>query len=155
VLGSEELNAALVRRTGMAGSDFERADQRAAMGYLLVLIVENDHARTGFMLSALVRYLDANDAGLGFYSLATQLGLLPRSASARAKEGFWVRQVNALHDHYSHVPGSPVDCAERSAESPHGEEDGYRQWPRQPRVGHPDGCGWWNFRLPRLAADQL
>jgi hypothetical protein len=104
-----ELNAALVRRTGMAGFDFERADERAAMGYLLGLIVENDHARTGLMLSALVHYLDANDAGPGFYSLATQLGLLPRGASARAKEEFWVRQVNALHDSYSHAQGSPVD----------------------------------------------
>ncbi|MDQ2880663.1 MAG: hypothetical protein M3Y48_05220 [Actinomycetota bacterium] len=83
--------------------DFERADERAAVGYLLGLIVENDPARTGLMLSALVHYLGANDAGPGFYSLAAQLGLLPRGASTRAKEEFWVRQVNALHDHYSHA----------------------------------------------------
>jgi hypothetical protein len=32
-----ELNATLVRRTGFAGFDFDRADERAAMGHLLGL----------------------------------------------------------------------------------------------------------------------
>lgn len=49
-----ELNATLVRRTGMSGFDFERADERAAMGHLLGRIVERNHPTTGLMISALV-----------------------------------------------------------------------------------------------------
>lgn len=37
-----ELNATLARRTGCRPFDFERADERAAMGHLLGLIVERD-----------------------------------------------------------------------------------------------------------------
>lgn len=97
-----ELNAAIARRTGITGFDFAHADERATMGHLLGLIVEQNFPRTGFMLSALVHYLDANDAGPGWlYHLATQLGLLPRTASARSKEEFWIRQANAMHNHYS------------------------------------------------------
>jgi len=100
-----ELNAIVARRTGMTGFDFSHPDERAAMGHLLGLIVEQDFPRTGLMLSALVHYLDVNDAGPGFYHLATQLGLLPGGASARLKEEFWIRQVNAVHDHYSQSGG--------------------------------------------------
>jgi hypothetical protein len=96
-----ELNATLARRTGMAAFDFEREDERAAMGRLLGLIVERNYATTGLMISALVHYLGANDAGPGFYTLARQLGLLPRGASSQAKLEFWIGQVNALHEHYA------------------------------------------------------
>lgn len=37
------------------------------------------------MLSVLVHYLDANDAGPGFYKLAAHLGLIEPRASSRAK----------------------------------------------------------------------
>jgi hypothetical protein len=56
---------------------------------------------TKLMLSALVLYLNSNDPGTGFYSLAQELGLLPAKASAQKKEEFWVKQVEALQDHYS------------------------------------------------------
>lgn len=42
-----ELNTTLVRRTGLRGFDFERADERAAMGHLLGLIVKRDLPKTG------------------------------------------------------------------------------------------------------------
>jgi len=100
-----ELNTVIACRTGMTGFDFAHPDERAAMGHLLGLIVEQDFPRIGLMLSALVHYLDANDAGPGFYHLATQLGLLSRGVSAREKEEFWIRQVNAVHDHYSQSGG--------------------------------------------------
>lgn len=100
-----ELNAVIARRTGLTGFDFAHPDERAAMGHLLGLIVKQDFPRTGLMLSALVHYLDANDAGPGFYHFATELGLLPRGASARLKEEFWIRQVNSVHDHYSQSGG--------------------------------------------------
>jgi hypothetical protein len=37
-----ELNATLVSRTGLPGFDFSRADERAAMGHLLYLMVEKN-----------------------------------------------------------------------------------------------------------------
>jgi hypothetical protein len=96
-----ELNATLVRRTGLPGFDFDRQDERAAMGHLLGLIVQRNRPSTRLMISALVTYLDANDAGPGFYALAQQLGELPRGASSSAKWEFWVSQVKAVHEHYS------------------------------------------------------
>ena len=96
-----ELNATLARRTGLQGFDFGRADERAAMGHLLYLIVERNRPATNLMISALVTYLDANDAGAGFYTFAHELGLLPRNAPSHVKFEFWVRQVKALHEHYS------------------------------------------------------
>jgi hypothetical protein len=96
-----ELNATLVRRTGLPGFDFSRADERAAMGHLLYQIVELNRPATGFMISALVSYLDANDAGSGFYAYAQDLGLLTRNASWQQKLEFWIGQVKAIHDYYS------------------------------------------------------
>jgi hypothetical protein len=96
-----ELNVTLMRRTGLPGFDFSRQDERAAMGHLLGLIVERNRPATGLMISALVTYLDANDAGPGFYALAQQLGDLARGASASAKFDFWVSQVKALHQRYA------------------------------------------------------
>jgi hypothetical protein len=96
-----ELNATLERRTELPGFDFARADERAAMGHLLYLIVERNRPATNLMISALVTYLDANDAGTGFYAFAQDLGLLPRNASAQARLEFWVRQVDALYRYYS------------------------------------------------------
>lgn len=99
-----EFNATLTRRTGIRGFDFERA----AMGHLLGLIVEKNYPATHLMISALVHYLDANDAGPGFYALAAELGLLARSASANEKWEFWVRQVTALHECYSPTGTAPT-----------------------------------------------
>lgn len=96
-----ELNSTLERRTGLPGFDFSRADERAAMGHLLYLIVERNRPTTNLMISSLVTYLDANDAGTGFYAFAQELGLLPRSASAQVKMEFWVRQVKALYQYCS------------------------------------------------------
>ncbi|MFC8505999.1 hypothetical protein ACFU3J_18235 [Streptomyces sp. NPDC057411] len=91
----------LANRTGCRLFDFERDDERAAMGHLLGLIVERDQALAPsdppLMLSALVIYLNANDAGPGFYKLAKELGLLPLSASQEERDFFWVRQLNGLY----------------------------------------------------------
>lgn len=104
-----ELNTVLERRTGLRRFDFERADERAAMGHLLGLIVEREQPTTGLMISALVNYLDANDAGPGFYKLAVELGLLKPGASAQAREEFWIKQVSALYDLYSKRAHGPVE----------------------------------------------
>lgn len=96
-----ELNATLVHRTDRPGFDFDRQDERAATGHLPGLIVARNRPATKLMISSLVTYLDANDAGPGFYALAQQLGELPRGASAVAKWEFWVGQVKAMHEYYS------------------------------------------------------
>jgi hypothetical protein len=96
-----EFNATLARRTGVPGFDFSRADERAVMGHLLYLIVEMNRPATGLMISSLVSYLDANDAGSGFYGYAQDLGMLPRNVSAMQKLEFWAGQVKTLHEYYA------------------------------------------------------
>ncbi|MEU4235268.1 hypothetical protein AB0F17_64300 [Nonomuraea sp. NPDC026600] len=99
-----ELNAVLARRTGLREFDFSRQDERAAMGHLLGLIVEKNLPEVGFMISALVQYLDVNDAGPGFYHLATEKELLPHRASRNVKTDFWVSQVSAAYRRYGRAP---------------------------------------------------
>lgn len=73
-----ELNATLERRTGLRRFDFALQAERTAMGHLLGLIVaERDRPFTGLMISALVIYLDGDDAASGFYKLAQDLDELP------------------------------------------------------------------------------
>lgn len=95
-----ELNVSLEGRTGLARFDFEQASERAALGHLLGLIVEEDYPSSGLMISALVQYLDANDAGPGFYTLARQVGLLAPGTSKQAQWDFWCKQVKKLHERY-------------------------------------------------------
>jgi len=75
-----EMSVALAGRTGYPPFDFSQQVERAGMGYLLGRIVEETYATVGAMISALVVYLDANDAGPGFYQLAQSKGLLPKGA---------------------------------------------------------------------------
>ena len=88
-----ELNAVLARRTGLRMFDFEDASERAAMGHLLGQVVGRDFPTRGYMLSALVIYLGGNDAGSGFYSLATQMGLFQPGGD---KLSFWLDQLKGL-----------------------------------------------------------
>jgi hypothetical protein len=101
-----EMNAVLARRAGVRAFDFDREDERAAMGHLLGLIVNETYPENGVLLSALVQYLNENDAGPGFYQLAKDKGFLPRGADATEKLAFWAGQVKAVHTHYGR--GSPV-----------------------------------------------
>ncbi|MDP9613718.1 hypothetical protein [Streptomyces demainii] len=97
-----ELNVTLARRTGCRPFDFKRADERAAMGHLLGLIVERGQEiapSDPHLMRALVNYLGANDAGSGFYQLAKELQLLPMSASVDEKFSFWVKQVGLYERH--------------------------------------------------------
>lgn len=98
-----ELNTTLERRTGIRGFQFEQQSERAGMGHLLGMIVrERNRPATNLMISALVVYIDGNDAGTGFYKLAQDLGELPPGAlSSRVKEEFWIGQVKALYAYYS------------------------------------------------------
>ncbi|MCR6706618.1 MAG: hypothetical protein NVV66_18660 [Cellulomonas sp.] len=91
-----ELNAVLARRTGLREFRFEDASERAAMGHLLGQVVERDFPTRGYMLSALVIYLGGNDAGSGFYVLATQMGLFEPGGD---KLAFWTGQLKGLSGH--------------------------------------------------------
>jgi hypothetical protein len=58
-----EFNAVLINRTKTAGFNFDLDTDRAAIGELLGKISENTFAETdGLLISALVQYLDTNDA---------------------------------------------------------------------------------------------
>jgi hypothetical protein len=96
-----ELNATLVRRTGARPFDFEQDGERRAMGALLEEIGERNRPDPGVMISALVSYLDRNDAGPGFYAYARRIGLLRKGATADERLEFWATQVRATHDHYA------------------------------------------------------
>lgn len=96
-----EMNTTLARRTGARPFDFEQHGERRAMGALLEAIGDRTHGPTGVMLTALVHYLDRNDAGPGFYAYAQRIGMLPSKTTAEEKLAFWTRQVSAVHNHYA------------------------------------------------------
>jgi hypothetical protein len=57
-------------------------------------------AASGRMITALVIYLDENDAGPGFYRIAQEYGLLRKNASEQEKFEFWASEVTAVYEHY-------------------------------------------------------
>jgi hypothetical protein len=99
-----ELNAALGQRSTSRPFDFSSAGERAAMGQLLCAIVEQDRPDSDVLISAIVLYLNENDAGSGFYSLAESHDLLPTNSSKSAKEAFWAAEVARVHQHYRRKP---------------------------------------------------
>ncbi|WP_231640671.1 hypothetical protein [Nocardiopsis sp. NRRL B-16309] len=96
-----ELNSVLVRRTGQRAFDFSSDADRAAMGHLLGAAVERTRSEVQAMISAIVVYLNANDAGTGFYKLASELGELSPNPSSAQKEAFWAGQVKKVHSYYA------------------------------------------------------
>ena len=95
-----ELNAALGQR-GHKMFDFTQEIERQAVGAVLSNVTQKTLGESGVMLSSIVVYLDRNDAGPGFYSLAIKLGLLPNTATADDKLAFWSGQVGKVHDLYT------------------------------------------------------
>ena len=106
-----ELNTAIERRTGIRDFRFELQAERAGMGHLLGLIVrERNRPVTSLMISALVVYIDGNDAGPGFYKLAQDLGELPPGTlPLQVKEKFWIGQVKAIYAYYGKHDGNQWD----------------------------------------------
>jgi hypothetical protein len=92
-----EMSVSLARRTHRPPFDFSQQVERAGMGYLLGRIVEETYGHVGAMLSSIVIYLDANDAGPGFYKLAQEMGALPPGATKLAREEFWIKQTKAVY----------------------------------------------------------
>lgn len=97
-----ELNAVLQQRMHLPDRpfNFDLDADRAAMGQLLYLAVLQNRRETGLIISALVKFLNENDAGAGFYGLAQKLGMLHSDATKDEKYAFWVDQVRQLHEHY-------------------------------------------------------
>lgn len=95
-----EVNTVLARRTGHRCFDFNQDGERAAMGHLLGAISGREFSRTGVLISAIVSYLDRNDAGPGFYKLAQDKGLLPRGQSAARQWEFWATHVGDVFTAY-------------------------------------------------------
>lgn len=95
-----DVNTALAA-AGHKPFDFSTQRDRSAVGAVLGDVVNRTIGDTGVMLSAIVAYIDRNDAGPGFYSLAVQLGELPSTATRDDKLVFWSSQVGKVHDLYA------------------------------------------------------
>lgn len=100
VVTYSDLNSALARR-GHVPFDFVAESDRKAIGEVLGAATQRTVGDSKTMLSAIVVYLDRNDAGSGFYKLAVDLGLLPNTASADDKLAFWSKQVRAVHERWA------------------------------------------------------
>lgn len=92
-----EMNTVLARRTGVREFDFGLDGERRAMGELLGQLSERSFGDAHLLISVLVQYLNANDAGQGFYQLAQRKKLLRPHASEDEKLVFWVEHVKAVH----------------------------------------------------------
>ena len=112
-----EVNQTLERRYRARRFDFDLESERAAMGHLLGRVVDEEYDSTGLMLSAIVLYLNENDAGPGFFTKAVEVRLLDATASATQRQTFWVEQVTAVHEHYR-AERRPRTGGSRSAEDP-------------------------------------
>jgi hypothetical protein len=91
-----EMNTVLARRTGVREFDFDLDGERHAMGELLGQLSERSFGVGRLLISVLVQYLSANDAGPGFYDLATRKHLLRPRPSQDEKLVFWVQHVKAV-----------------------------------------------------------
>ncbi len=94
-----EMNTVLTRRTGVREFDFDLDGERHALGELLGQLSERSFSQARLLISVLVQYLNANDAGPGFYDLAQRKHLLRRHPSQDEKLTFWVQHVNAVCAH--------------------------------------------------------
>lgn len=100
IVSYSDLNSALARR-GHVPFNFDVESDRTAVGYLLGDVVRQTIGDTKIMLSAIVAYLNRNDAGPGFYKFANELGLPPNTATAEDKLDFWSIQVGKVHERYA------------------------------------------------------
>ena len=62
-------------------------------------LFERSFGQVRLLISVLVQYLNASDAGPGFYDLAQRKKLLRPRPSPDDKLAFWVRHVKAVHAH--------------------------------------------------------
>lgn len=96
-----EVNTVVHQRTGLRPFDFNQDGERAAMGAVLGEVATSQLTEVGALVSAIVVYLGQNDAGPGFFKLASAMGLLAPKPSAEQKLVFWADQVKRTHEHYA------------------------------------------------------
>ena len=97
-----EVNTVLHQRTGHRRFDFDQNSERTALGAVLGEVATERLAEVGALISSIVVYLGQNDAGPGFFRLASSLNLLTPKPTADQKLAFWADQVKRTHDYYSH-----------------------------------------------------
>jgi hypothetical protein len=102
-----EMNMVLAQGTGHRSFYFDQESERAAMGYLRGRISDREFHPTGMLVSAIVNYLDANDADPGFYKLAQTKGLLPPGQSRARQWEFWATHVAEVSLHTDGKPSTP------------------------------------------------
>jgi hypothetical protein len=90
------MNTVLARRAGVREFDFDLDGERRAMGELLGQPSERSFSQARLLISVLVQFLNTNDAGPGFYDLATRKRLLRPRPSQDEKLIFWVQHLNAV-----------------------------------------------------------
>lgn len=96
-----EVNTVLHQRTGLRPFDFNQDGERAALGDLLGEVATAKLQEVGALVSSIVVYLDQNDAGPGFFRLASFLDLLTWQPTADQKLAFWANQVKKTHEYYA------------------------------------------------------
>lgn len=69
------------------------------MGELLGQLSKRSFSQARLLISVLVQYLNANDAGQGFYELAQRKKLLRLNPSQDEKPTSWVQHVKAVCAH--------------------------------------------------------
>jgi len=91
-----EMNTVLARRTGVREFDFDLDGEQHAMGELLGQLSERSFSEARLLISVLVQYLNADDAGPGFYDLAARKAPPEARPSQDEKLTFWVQHVKAV-----------------------------------------------------------
>jgi hypothetical protein len=100
------MNTVLAQRTGCRPFDFDQDSERAAMGELLGRISDREFPRTGVLISAIVNYLDANDAGPGFYRLAQRHQIISPGVPRQRQWEFWAAHVGQVFAAYARPRGA-------------------------------------------------
>jgi hypothetical protein len=88
-----------VREFNFSLFDFSLDSERHAMGELPGQLSQRSFARAGLLISVLVQYLNASDAGPRFYELARRRKLLRPRPTRDQKLTFWISQVKAVCRH--------------------------------------------------------
>lgn len=96
-----EVNTVLHQRTGLRVFDFSLDGERAALGDLLGEVANAKLHEVGALVSSIVVYLGQNDAGPGFFRLASSLGLLSSKPTSDQKLTFWTSQVKKTYEYYA------------------------------------------------------
>jgi hypothetical protein len=86
--------------------EFSLQSERTAMGRLLGAIADRSVAESGFMLSAIVFYLNQNTVGSGFYDYAIKRipPMLAKDPTERMRDEFLSQQLAGVIGFYGRHP---------------------------------------------------